>query len=124
MRNEGVQDLVQARRLQGFLLRLHPGIAGRRNRRDFLGSFAQILTNMIEINQVAALLTELLLDLAGDPRRAVAHRMHPRVRPEARPNRAGQERASRRLDTALDHAAIHRRSAALAVRQRNLRLPP
>ncbi len=54
MDNEGVQHLARAPRLQGFLLRLHPGLAGRRNRRDFLGSLAQILTNMIEINQIAS----------------------------------------------------------------------
>ncbi len=79
---------------------------------------------MIEINQIAAMVAELLLDLADDPWRAVAHRVNPRIRPEPHPDRAGQELSPRRLHAALDPAAVDRRSAPLGVRQRNLGLPP
>src|SRR5271166_1276022 len=124
MGSEGSQDLVQAPRLQCVLSRLHPGFAGLWLRRDRLGGFAQILANMIEINQIAALGTEPFLDLADDPRRAVPDRVNPRIRPEARPDRAGQELSPRRLHTALDPASVDRRSAPLGVRKRNLGLSP
>ena len=79
---------------------------------------------MIEINQIAALLAEHIFDLAGDPRRTVAHRVHVRIRPEARPDRAAEKPPPRRLHAAFYPAAVDRRAAALGVRERNLRLPP
>ena len=79
---------------------------------------------MIEINQVAALVAELLLDLADDPGRAVADRVNPGVRPEAGANRAGKQLTPGLFDPALDRARINRRAAPLRVRQRQLRLPP
>src|SRR5208337_589821 len=96
------------------LLRLDPGFPRGGVGRDRFGGGAQILANMIEIDQVAALIAKLLLDLAHNPWRAIADRVDPRVRPEAGANRAGQRPAplgvrQRKLPTRLDdrnHAAV------------------
>ena len=106
------------------LLRLDPGFPRGGVGRDRFGGGAQILANMIEIDQVAALIAKLLLDLAHNPWRAIADRVDPRVRPEAGANRAGQQLPPGRLRAALDRAGVDRRPAPLGVRQRKLRLSP
>ena len=67
VRGQGSQEFVGAACFQRILLRFHPGFRGRGVRRDRLRGRAQILANMIEINQVAALFAEPFLDLADDP---------------------------------------------------------
>ena len=64
MSGERPQDGVETPACERLLLRLHPGAArGRVGREGFRGG-AQVFANMIEINQIAALVAELRLDLA------------------------------------------------------------
>ncbi len=72
---------------------------------------------MIKINQITALSAELLFNLADHPRRAVADRVHARIRPEARPNRALEEMSPGDLHAAFDPAAVDRRAASLGMGQ-------
>src|SRR5208282_6075712 len=123
MTGERLQRRVETALSERVLVPLHPGFP-RGGGRDRLGGGAQIFTNMIEIYQIAALIAELLLDLAHDPRRAVADRMNPRVRSEAGANRAIQQVLSGDFHAALDRAGVDRRHAPLGVRQRELRLSP
>jgi hypothetical protein len=58
-------------------LRLHPDLATRGVGRDRFRGGGQVFANVIEINQIAALIAELLLDLADDPGRAVADSVNP-----------------------------------------------
>src|ERR1700746_3074586 len=58
-----------------FLLRVHPGVKRRGVLRNRLGGGAQILANMIKINQVAALRAKVFLHLADDPGRSVPDRV-------------------------------------------------
>src|SRR5580704_14758744 len=101
MTSEGLQRLVEAPGFERVLLRLHPGLSrGGLGRNRFRG-VAQILANMIKINQVAALGAKLLLHLAHDPWRSVPDRMNAGIRPEAGPNRAFEKlvcRFPRRTD--------------------------
>ena len=80
------QNGVETSAFERLLLRLHPGAARGRVGRDRFGSSGQVFADVIEINQIAALVAELLLDLADDPGRAVADRVNPGVRPEAGAN--------------------------------------
>ena len=91
MSDERPQDGVETPAFERLLLRLHPCAARRRVGRDRRRGGAQVFADVIEINQVAALIAELLLDLADDPGRAVADRVNPGVRPEAGANRAGKQ---------------------------------
>src|SRR5271157_3445162 len=118
------QNGVETPAFERLLLRLHPGAARGWVGRDRRRGGAQVFADVIEINQVAALIAELLLDLADDPGRAVADRVNPGVRPEAGANRAGKQLAPGLFDPALDRARINRRAVPLRVRQRQLRLPP
>ena len=86
-------DRVETPASERLLLRLHPGVARDRVGRDRSRGGGQVFADVIEINQVAALIAELLLDLADDPGRAVADRVDPGVRPEAGANRAGKQPA-------------------------------
>ena len=79
---------------------------------------------MIEIDQIGTLLAELLLDLAHDPRCAVAHRVNVRTSPEAGADRALQHLSSGDFGPAFDRARVHRRHAPHGVRQRKLGLSP
>src|SRR5579863_7897462 len=79
---------------------------------------------MIEIDQIRTLLAELLLDLAHDPWRAVAHRVNARTSPKAGADRALQHLSPGDFDPAFDRARINRRRAAFSVRQRELGLSP
>ena len=83
-------DGVETPAFERLLLRLHPGVARDRVGRDRFRGSRQVFANMIEINQIAALIAELLLDLADDPGRAVADRVNLGVRPEACANRVRQ----------------------------------
>src|SRR5271165_7050839 len=73
--SQGPEDLAGAPRLQRVLLRLHPGNPRGDVRRDCLRGRAQILANMIEIDQVAALFAEQVFNLA----RSTARRRPPRA---------------------------------------------
>ena len=77
MSGERAQDGVETPAFERVLLRLHPDLATRGVGRDRFGGGGQIFANVIEINQIAALVAELLLDLADDPWRAVADRVNP-----------------------------------------------
>ena len=121
---QGFQNRAGTPRLQRVLLRLHPEFRGHGVRRDRLRGRAQILTDMIEIDQIAALFAEPLLDLTHDPWRAVAHRVHARTRPEPRPDCAGEQPPPSVLHAAFDPASVHRRAASLGVGERNFRLSP
>ena len=70
MSGERSQDGVETPAFKRVLLGLHPGAARGRVGRDGFGGGGQVFANMIEINQIAALVAELLLDLAysGNPR--------------------------------------------------------
>jgi hypothetical protein len=83
-------DSVETPASERLLLRLHPGVARDRVGRDRSRGGGQVFADVIEINQVAALIAELLLDLADDPGCAVADRVDPGVRPEAGANRVRQ----------------------------------
>jgi hypothetical protein len=107
-----------------ILLRVHPGLLRRSVRNDGLAGGAQILANMIKVDQVAALRAELLLHLADDPGRAVSKRMNVGGRPEAGPHRTGEKLLSGGFDAALDAAGVDGRYAALGVREANLGLSP
>ena len=122
--SQGFQNRVDAPRLQRNFLRLHPDFPGGGVRRDGLRRRAQIFANMVEIDQIAALSAEPFFDLAHNPRRAVAHRVHARIRPEARPNRAGEQPPPSFLHAAFFAVPVDRRAASLGVRERNLRLSP
>ena len=87
---ERPQDGVETPVFERLLLRLHPGVARDRVGRDCCRGGAQVFADVIEINQVAALVAELLLDLADDPGCAVADRVNPGVRPEPGANRVRQ----------------------------------
>src|SRR5258708_553552 len=109
MTSEGLQRLVETPGFERVLLRVHPGLLrGGLGRNRFRG-VAQILANMIEINQVAALGAKLLLHLAHDPWRSVPDRMNAGIRAEASPNRAFEKLSSRGFDAALDRARVNRR---------------
>src|SRR5271154_68911 len=100
MTSECLQRLVEAPGFERVLLRVHPGLLrGGLGRNRFRG-VAQILANMIEINQVAALGAKLLLHLAHDPWRSVPDRMNRgnsrRSRPEPRIREAVVPRFRRR----------------------------
>src|ERR1700735_5515920 len=83
MTSECLQRLVEAPGFERVLLRVHPGLSrGGLGRNRFRG-VAQILANMIKINQVAALGAKLLLHLAHDPWRSVPDRMNAGIRAEA-----------------------------------------
>src|SRR5574337_876435 len=124
MSGERPQDGVETPVFERLLLRLHPGAARGRVGRDRRRGGGQVFADVIEINQVAALVAKPRLDLADDPGRAVADRVNPGVRPEAGANRAGKQLAPRLFDPALDRARINRRAVPLRMRQRQLRLPP
>src|SRR5271154_3138053 len=124
MTSECLQRLVEAAGFERVLLRVDPGLLrGGLGRNRFRG-VAQILANMIEINQVAALGAKLLLHLAHDPWRSVPVRMNAGIRAEAGPNRAFEKLSSRGFDAALDRARVSRRGAPFGVRQGNLGLSP
>ena len=74
---ERAQDGVETAAFERVLLRLHPELAMRGVGRDRFGGGGQIFANVIEINQITALVAELLLDLTHDPWRAVAERVNP-----------------------------------------------
>ena len=74
---ERPQDGVETPAFERVLLRLHPDAPRGRVGRDRFGGGGQVFANMIEINQIAALVAELLLDLPDDPRCAVADRVNP-----------------------------------------------
>src|SRR5271166_2801659 len=74
---ERPQDGVETPAFERVLLRLQNGAARGRVGRDRFGGDGQVFANMIEINQIAALVAELLLDLPDDPWRAVADRVNP-----------------------------------------------
>ena len=76
------QDGVETPAFERLLLRLHPGVARDRVGRDRCRGGGQVFADVIEINQVAALIAELLLDLADDPGRAVADRVDPEFAPK------------------------------------------
>ena len=67
---ERPQDGVETPAFERILLRLQKGAARGRVGRDRFGRSGQVFANMIEINQIAALVAELLLDLPDDPWRA------------------------------------------------------
>src|SRR5271163_2420209 len=93
------QLLQHVRRTPCFervLLSLHPGLSRGGVRRDRLGGGTQILADMIEINQVAALSAKLLLHLAYDPGSSVSDRVDVGVRAETGPNRAFEKLPSGR----------------------------
>ena len=90
MSDERPQDGVETPAFERLLLRLHPSAPRGRVGRDRFGSSGQVFANVIEINQIAALVAELRLDLTHDPGRAVAHRVNLGVRPEACANRVRQ----------------------------------
>src|ERR1700722_15495214 len=124
MTSECLQRLVEAPGFERVLLRVHPGLSrGGLGRNRFRG-VAQILANMIEINQVAALRAKLLLRLAHDPWRSVPDRMNAGIRAEASPNRAFEKLASSDFDAALDRARVNRRRAAFGGSKGNLGLSP
>src|SRR5271168_1069946 len=124
MTSECLQRLVETPGFERVLLRVDPGLLrGGLGRNRFRG-VAQILANMIEINQVAALGAKLLLHLAHDPWRSVPDRMNAGIRAEAGPDRAFEKLSSRGFDAALDRARINRRCAPFGVRQGNLGLSP
>ena len=108
------QDRVESIRLEPLLLAVQPGhwVGGAG-----LGGRAQILAGMIEIDQKLALLTELLVDLIGDPRRAVADGMHARVGAETGLSGTVEELASHPLDTPLKGSAITGRRTAQGMHQ-------
>ena len=124
MISERLQRMVETPGFERVLLRLHPGSLCGGVRRNRLGGGAQVLADMIKINQVAALEAKLLLHLADDPWRAVPDRVNAGIRAEAGPNRACEELPSGDFGPALDRARENRRFAALGVRQANLRLSP
>src|SRR5271169_4396206 len=64
--SERRQRLVETPGFERFLLRVDPGV---------LRGGAQILANMIKINQVAALRAKVLFHLADDPGRSVPDRV-------------------------------------------------
>ncbi len=72
---------------------------------------------MIEIDQELALLTELLVDLIGDPRGPVAHAMHPRLGSESRLSGTVEEFTPRALDTSLKGSTITGRGTAQGMHQ-------
>src|SRR5271156_2873604 len=113
MTSECLQRLVETPGFERVLLRLHPGLLrGGLGRNRFRGD-AQILANMIEINQVAALGAKLLLHLAHDPWRSVPDRMNAGIRAEAgRNRRAG---ASHRPHPASSRALLASRDQASAL---------
>jgi hypothetical protein len=80
------QDGVETPTFELLLLCLHPGVARGRVGRDRRRGGGQVFADVVEINQVAALIAELLLDLADNPGRAVADRVNPGVRPKAGAN--------------------------------------
>ena len=124
MSGEGAQDGVETPAFERILLRLHPSLATRGVGGDCFGGGGQIFANVIEINQIAALVAELLLHLTHDPWRAVAESVNPRARPEAGANRARKQLTPGLFHPALNRARINRRPAPLRARQRQLRLPP
>src|ERR1700677_3618494 len=96
MTSECLQRLVEAPGFERVLLRVHPGLLrGGLGRNRFRG-VAQILANMMEINQVAALGAKLLLHLAHDPWRSVPDRMNAGIRTEPRLREAVVQRFRRR----------------------------
>jgi hypothetical protein len=90
MSGERPQDGVETPVFERLLLRFHPGVARDPVGRDCRRGGTQVFADVIEINQVAALVAELLFDLADDPGRAVADRVNPGVRREAGANRVRQ----------------------------------
>ena len=114
MSDERPQNGVETPAFERLPLRLDEGAAPPRVGRDGFRSRRQVFANVIEINQIAALVAELLLDLADDPGRAVAESVNPRVRPEAGANRAGGQLAAGFFDPALDRARINRRQLPCA----------
>ena len=60
------QNGVETPAFERLLLRLHPGAPRGLVGRDRFGSSGQVFANVIEINQIAALVAELLLDLTHD----------------------------------------------------------
>ena len=74
---ERAQDGAETAAFERVLLRLHPALATRGVGRDRFRGGSQVFVNVIEINQIAALVAELRLDLADDPGRAVADRVNP-----------------------------------------------
>lgn len=118
------QRLIETPGFERFLLRVHPGVERRGVLRNRLGGGAQILANMIKINQVAALRAKVFLHLADDPGRSVPDRVDVGGRAEAGPDRACEKLSSGGFDAALDRAVVDRRLAPLGVREANLGLSP
>ncbi len=77
MSGERPQNGVETPAFERLLLRLQKGAARGRLGRDRFGSSAKVFATVIEINQISALVAELLLDLADDPWRAVAESVNP-----------------------------------------------
>src|SRR5262249_1992461 len=87
-----LSDLVA---LQPLLLSSPPLL---RPGRDRLSGLRQILTHMIEIDQITALPTKALLDLADDPPRSVAQTMNPTRLARAGPLCTRQQLCASHLD--------------------------
>jgi hypothetical protein len=117
MTSERPQRLVQAPRFERVFLSVHSGLLRNGVRRDRLGGLAQVLANMIKIDQVAALLAKLLFHLADDPRRAVPDRVNARIHPEAGPHRAREKLPAGLFDAAFDHAGVDRSLTPFGLRQ-------
>src|SRR3990167_11455362 len=83
MRPQGLHELARAPRLQAIFLLDQPIVSGLRCVRNGFGGGTQVIANMIEVHQVVALRSKLLLDLCGNPVRAAAHGMDTAVRAEA-----------------------------------------
>jgi hypothetical protein len=108
---QGAQHGVEpALDLEPALLFVQPVPLGTWLVLDGLGRSREVVAHMVEVHQVAALAAEALLDLLGDPRRAVAQSVHAVAGGEAGALGAGTQLLARGGDIA--RRAWRRRTAA------------